>query len=254
MSQLQKKIQRIQRRESPRGFGFGQTTREQPAAMLLAAIVSDAATAKAATEAGADVVLFQGAATQAVAPAIRELDGAKVTAGALVDTLDEGGATALREAGCDFAISTLEGTASAAVNTDEMGQVIVVTAEIDDTTLRALAPLGLDALFVEQPLATMTLKDQLALVRLASFASTPLVVTVAADATPGELRVLRDSGTAMVVAPAGTGPDGLKALHKALREIPAPRRGRRENQEIALVPSMAAASHDHDDDDDGDDD
>ncbi|MCK9520189.1 MAG: hypothetical protein M0R74_14370 [Dehalococcoidia bacterium] len=246
MSQLQKKIQRIQRRENSRGFGFGQAAREQPAAMLLGAIVNDAATAKAAVEAGADVVLFQGKDAQTVAPAIRELNGEKLTAGAWVETLDESGAASLRDAGCDFAISTLEATSSAAVDTDAMGQVIVVSPEMDDTTLRALGPLSLDALFVERPLTGMTLKDQLALVRLASFASTPLLVSVAAEASPAELRVLRDSGTALVVPPAGTAPDALAKLLQALKDVPAPRRGRRESGEIAIVPSVPSG-HDHDD-------
>ncbi len=253
MSQLQKKIQRIQRRESPRGFGFGQAAREQPPAMLLGALVNDAASAKAAKEAGAEIVLFQAANGQAIAPTIRELDGEKICAGAWVDALDEEGANALREAGCDFVISTLEGTNSAAVDVESMGQVIVASTEMDDTTLRALGPLNLDALFIERPLAAMTLKDQLALVRLASFSSTPLIVTVAADAGPSELRVLRDSGTAMVVPPAGTGPDGLRTLLQALKDVPA-RRPRRDSQDIALVPSLAAAGHNHEDDDDDDED
>jgi len=253
MSQLQKKIQRIQRRESPRGFGFGQTVREQPPAMLLGALVSDAASAKAALEAGAEVVLFQGENGQAIAPVIRELNSDKVCAGAWVNVLDEEGAKALREAGCDFAISTLEGTNSSAVDTEAMGQVIVASAEMDDTTLRALGPLNLDALFIERPLAAMTLKDQLALVRLSSFSATPLIATIAADAAPSELRVLRDSGAAMVVPPAGTSPDGLRALLQALREVPV-RKARSNGPEIAIVPSLAAAGHNHDDEDDDDDD
>ncbi|MGE5596328.1 MAG: hypothetical protein ACM3S1_09890 [Hyphomicrobiales bacterium] len=256
MSQLQKKIGRIQRRESPRGIGFGSVVRDQPRGMLLAVIVNDKASATAAVNAGADAVIFKGANGQAVAKALGGLDTKAVTAGAWVDTLDDAGAKALREAGCDFAISTLETTASTAVDVEEMGQVIKVAEDIDDTTLRALGPLSLDALYIERPAAAMTLAGQLSLVRLASFSNTPLTVPVTADAQVSELRVLRDSGTVMVVAPAGTGAEAIKTLVENLKSLPAPKRSRRDGQEMALVPSIASAGQEHEDDDgdgDGDD-
>lgn len=252
MSQLQKKIGRIQRRESPRSMGFGQVVREQPRGMLLGVLVADAAAATAAVDAGADVVVLRAADAAAVAAQLKKVDAAKVTAGAWVDTLDEAGAASLREASCDFAISTLDGTAATAVDTEAMGQVIVANESMDDTTLRALGPLGLDCLLVERQAGVATLAGQLALVRIASFASTPLIVTVAAGASPAELRVLRDSGTAMVLLPAATAAGAIGEMVERLKAIPAPRRGRKETNDIAIVPASAAATHDHEDDD-GDD-
>lgn len=253
MSQLQKKIARVQRRESTRGLGFGQMARERPQAMLLGVVVSDAGAANTAAEAGADIVIFQGANGAAVAEVIRELDPKKVTAGAWLEALDEAGAEVLRDAKCDFVISKLESTASAAVDSEEMGQVIQIEESIDDTTLRALGPLGLDALLVERSAGPMTLAGQLGLVRLAAFAGTPLIVTTAQDASEGELRVLRDSGAAMVMLEAGTGPDAIAGMVERLKAVPAPRRGRRENADLAIVPSTAAASHDHEEPDEDDD-
>ena len=57
MSQLQKRIHKIQRREGP-GIGFGRVTREQPRAMALIATARNAAEAQAALDAGADAVLL----------------------------------------------------------------------------------------------------------------------------------------------------------------------------------------------------
>lgn len=249
MSELQKKIARIMRREGP-AIGFGARTRETPRAMLLAATASNEATARAAVEAGADAVILKGDSASALVKTIGALTKDKITTGVWMATLDEPGADALAGAGCDFVISTLDGTASAAVNTERMGQLLVASETFDDTTLRSLGPLGLDGLFIDRHGGAMTLKDQLALVRLASFSSTQLVVTVNANASVSDLRVLRDSGTAAIVAPEGARDEDIKALNEALRAVPAPKKGK-EGREIALVPSVANA---HNDEEEGDDD
>lgn len=77
-----------------------------------------------------------------------------------------------------------EGTEATAVDTDRMGHVAVASSALDDTTLRSLAPLGLDGLYVTRTPGNMTLATQLQLVRIASFASAPLLVNV----TPGSAR------------------------------------------------------------------
>ncbi|MCC6418556.1 MAG: hypothetical protein IT429_10000 [Gemmataceae bacterium] len=241
MSDLQKRIGRVQRREGPR-IGFGAVTREQPRAMLLGVSVADAEAARAAVAAGADAVIVRGdvESAAAVLGALRE---EKLCAGAHVETLDDTGAERLRAAGCDFVVSTLEGTAATAVDADKMGQVLAMSPDADDNTLRAVGSLGLDALFVDRAGLPTTLRGQLELVRLASFSGTPLLVTVAASATPAELRVLRDSGGVMIVPPEGSTAEELQALVARLKAVPAPKRMRRDGQEMALVPSLPHAAH-----------
>ena len=235
MSRLSKKITRIQRREGG-GFGFGLAHREQPRAMLLGVFTSDVNGITQAATAGADVIIVSG---KNAAKAIKDAAAKDVAVGAQVDALDGANADALHEAGCDFVVSTLAATDATAVDTDRMGQVISPDGTLDDTTLRALGPMGLDAIFVAHDGGAMTLLQQLELVRVASFASTPLMVTVAADAPIGELRVLRDSGTAVVVAPEGTSADALTELGERLRQIPTPKRGRDNGRDMAIVPAMS---------------
>ena len=254
MSQLQKRIQRLQRRDGP-AIGFGRISREQPRAMALVATATDAAGAKAALDAEADAVVVEAGSAADAARAMEGLATEKVAVGALLPSLSESDVEALRNVKCDFVVSPLDTTDSAAVDNEKNGQVVMASLEMEDNTLRALGPLGLDGLFVKRTGGAMTLGQQLGLVRLATFASTGLIVTVDANATVGELRVLRDSGAFAVVAPAGTSADGLKALSDALKAVPAPKRGRREGADIAIVPSAAAVGDDHEhDDDDGDDD
>ncbi len=253
MSELQKKISKAQKREAQGGLGFGNVRRELPRAMVLAARVATAQEAEAATAAGADCVIFSGLAAAAAAAAIKPL--AKVCAGAQVAALDEGGAQALVAAGCDFVISPLDTTDAMAVDPEKLGHVLEAPADASDTLLRALAPFGLDALYVDGPHTSMTMAARLELVRLSSFSSSALMAPVGAGVAMNALRVLRDSGVGVVVAPAGATAAELTALSEALKAIPAPKR-ERHGGDIAMVPATRAASGagDEDDEDDDDDD
>jgi hypothetical protein len=254
MSQLQKAITRTQRREVSGGLGFGQARKEQPKAMLAGVAASDEAAARAMLAAGADLVLIRAKDAAGALKALKSVAMDKSCVGVQVSALDAAGAEALHKAHCDFVISPLESTAAAALDPEMMGHVLVGSATLEDTTLRALGPLGLDALYVDLDAGAMTLASQLALVRLSSFSSTALLVAVNADTPVGELRVLRDSGVVAVIAPEGTTVNQLEALISNLKAVPAPKKNKREGNEMAIVPSMASkASDDEEDDDDGED-
>lgn len=231
-------------------MGFGQSARETPRAMLAGIIVNDAGPAKEMLAQGADFVLVRAKDAATAAQRIEKTGGEKVALGALLTELDEAGADALKTAGCDFVVSPLESTAAEAVDTDRMGHAVTVNRETDDNTLRALGPLGLDSLYVERTAGAMTMAERLDLVRLATFASTPLLVPVGTDAGIAELRVLRDSGVAGVVAPEGTTKEQFQKLIEALKAVPAPKRARREGADMAIVPSIAAGRDEEGDDDD----
>lgn len=98
------------------------------------------------------------------------------------------------------------------------------------------------------------LANQLGLVRLATFASTPLLATVPAKASVAELRVLRDSGAGGVIAPENASAAELKTLVKALIAVPAPKKARRDGAEMAIVPSSAAGHADQGEEEEEEDD
>jgi 2-keto-3-deoxy-6-phosphogluconate aldolase len=248
MSQLQKIIARIQRREGP-AIGFGRVSREKPRAMALVATVRSSADARAALDAGADAVLFVAGSASLAVEQLREVAGPKVAAGVSLPVLSVADAELLRNAGCDFVVSPLETTDSAAVDVEKMGHLVAASESIEDNTLRALGPLGLDGLFVKRTHGPMKLSEQLGLVRLSSFSATGLVVTVDLAASPADLRVLRDSGVVAIVAPEGATAADIASLDERLRAVPAPRKPRSDSTQVALVPSLVGG-HDHDEEDD----
>ena len=251
MSQLQKRIQKIQRREGP-SIGFARVSREQPRAMALIALARSGDEARAALDAGADGVILEAGSAGDAASAMAGVATDKVAVGALLPSLSESDAEGLRKAACDFVISPLDATDSAAVDTEKMGQAVVASLDMDDNTLRALGPLGLDGLFIPRSGGAMTLAQQLGLVRVASFAQTGLIVTVDTGASASELRVLRDSGCMAVVAPVGASAEALTTLSETLKAVPAPRRGKREGNDIAIVPASRAGGEEEHEHDDGD--
>jgi hypothetical protein len=247
MSELQKRIARVVRHEG-NSFGFGARQREQPRALVLAALAANAKAAKAALDGGADAVIVRAEDATTAAAALQGLQ--KACAGAWLPGLDAAGAEALAAAGCDFVVSPLETTAAAAVNTDRMGHIVLAPASLSEAVLRALPPLGLDGLLVEAPTDALTLAGQLELVRLASFSGCPLLVMVQPGVEAASLRVLRDSGVVAVIAPADAKAGDLAALNEALRALP-PRR-RRDTRDIALVPSVAGHHHEDGEEDEPD--
>jgi len=252
MSQLQKTIAKLQRRDGP-AIGFGPVSREQPKAMALIARVRSSAEASAALEAGADAILFHFGDAATAARALEGFAAPKLAAGVLLDALSEADAETLRGAGCDFVVSPLETTDSGAVDNEKMGHVVIASESLEDNILRSLGPLGLDGLYVERPQGAMKLAGQLGLVRIASFAGTGIIATVDAGASVSDLRVLRDSGVVAVVAPASSSPADLAEIITRLKAVPPPRKSRREGAgDMALVPSLKVApdeeeEHEHED-------
>ena len=249
MTQLQKAIAKLQRGTAS-GFGFTRVKRETPRTLLLAVEVNDAKAAKAAIEAGADFFIALGANAAATITGTAAND----RAAARVDALDDATAAALTSAGAIFVACEPANAQASAIDTDALGFVAIVDAAIDEQTLRALAGLGLDGLATLTGATPETLADQLQLVRLAQLGGAPVLSPVKPGATMAQLRVLRDSGVALVVAGVDSSSADVAALVAAIKALP-PRKKKGDGGDIAMVPSMGARhEEEHEHEDDGDDD
>jgi len=121
--------------------------------------------------------------------------------------------------------------------------------DLNDTHLRLVGDLGLDALVIAATDVPLTIERLLTVRRLSSLARTPLLANAKPDIDSKSLELLRDSGVAGVVLDdAGK----LAALKKRIAALP-PRGRRKETHTDALIPAQATTPHDHDEDDDYDD-
>lgn len=246
MSKLTDRIRRASRVE-PAPLGFAPAARKVPASTMVVAIrlaANEAGKIGDAANKGATVVILDGSAEK-----LRE---AKATGDAIIglklEKPDRKEAAAAREAGADFLLID-EATLAETLLDDKIGFVMSVSSDLEDTRLRLLSDLNLDALLVAAPEPPVTVARVLDLRRVAGLGHAPLLVEVQPDIDASTLQILRESGATGVVIPAA----GIAKLPELLERIASlPVRGRRKEEHAdALVP---AQSHGHDDDYDDDDD
>ncbi len=231
--------------KTPAGFGFAALSRQPKARhILVVAEASDAAGAKAAVDAGADAVVFTGASSE-VSAAVKS--AGRPVAVWLLDA-DRSSVQAAHEAGADFFVFDDGRAHASSMAVEEIGRVLVLGADQEEQRLKSIAGVDLDALLVTGDPGALTVRDLLALRRVAGYAGAPLLV--ASEQVPGveALEAWRDAGAAAVLVRGGEGV--VREVVAAADAVPAPRKRRNEG----VIPSIGLqgptpAEHDHEVDD-----
>lgn len=247
MSKLSDRIRKTNHTE-PAPMGFAPIARTSSPTMLtlVRLAAGDAAKAADAAAKGADGVIVDGLEPKKLKGQDGKANG--VVFGVRLQKAERNIVLSLKEAGADFAVVDIASAAADALLEENIGYVLLVPAEADDTRLRLIADLGVDALLVQAPAQPVTVEGMLELRRIAALSRTPLLADVPADADATLLQILRDSGVAGVVIE-GSALGKLASLRERIAALPA--RGRRQEAHAdATVP--AQASHDHGEDDDED--
>lgn len=247
MSKLSDLIRKASRPEpAPLGFG-AHAARSKTASLLVIVRLSsgDANKADEASKKGADAVIIDGGDAGKLKDAAGESSAAVL--GARPDKADRKTVSALRDAGADFVILDPDSAPAEATLEEKIGFVLDHRNEVDDTALRLLGELGLDALVIPSPPERLTLAELLKLRRLAALTRVPLITPVKPDAEPGYLQALRDSGVAGVIVESSA--IGKLADLKARIES-LPLRGRRREERAEPLLPAAAPGHDEDFEDD----
>ncbi len=238
MSKLREALQQKRRGEG-RLLGFGTAARAKHRALLLGTLADSTSEAAEGLAAGADFATVRAVDTDAAAAA----GGLAGLAGADFASLTVADIASLGDAGVDFVIAVPETTAAEIVEGD-LGLVLAADEAWDDTRLRALAPLALDAVLVRTPVEGLTLARRISLARVAILCAAPLLVTVTPAARSAELAALRESGAGGVVVAGDTPASELAQLIEQIEAIPtrSPRRG--GEGDFAIVPAASATTDD----------
>ncbi len=244
MSKLSQKIRAAGRAE-PAPLGFASAAARAAQDSLLCGVrLGDPARAAGAASKGADFVILEDV-TRSKVKGISKVDASVGVAG----DFDAEDVKALVKASVDFVVLAGPGAGAAPLADDSIGRVMALGEDLDDTHLRLLGDLGLDAIVIAAPTSPLTVERLLAVRRLSALARTPLLANAGPNIDEKSLELLRDSGVAGIVL---EDPGKLAALKKRIATLPA--RGRRkENHTDALIPAQATAGHDHGEDDDFDD-
>jgi len=246
MSKLSQRISRVARYESgPLGFGaIANRKSEQTMLLVVRLAANDARRIADLAKVGVDIALIDSPGTQKLP------DAGELIAGGVITSGDSTIAASLREAGFDFLVLEPESVQADVLQDEQLGFVFAMSPAAEDSELRLLESLTLDALLLPAVKAPLTVKQQLELRRVALLAHKPLLVTLPDVIAGPQLRSLRDSGVIGVVVD-GKADKTIAGVRKAIDEMP-PRRQRREERTTALLPSMGfrSAPEEHDDEDD----
>ena len=228
---------------TPAGFSFGAHATARH--ILVVAEAADAVGAGAAVEAGVDAVLLRRADA---------LGGtrAKGVAGLWLEAADAAAVTQARDDGADFFVFDDGRAAASALTPTEIGRVLVLGPDQDAERLRTVAALDLDAVLVEAVPGPLTVRDQLALRRVAMLTGAPLLIAAAGEPDTASLTAWRDAGALAVLVTGDAA--ALRRAVAAADAVPAPPRRDQREGGLPLVGTPAGGGHHHHDDDDDDDD
>ena len=256
MSKLAERIRRtLQANSKP--MGFAAAARAPNPSLLLAASFSAPAADRAAKALaqGADTCLFAvgDVKSSELEAMVKAMGDAPL--GIWPQRLDRQVVEKLSGSGVDYVVFNPEAAAATALLESDLGYVLAHEGDLADIYVRTLQALPLDAVFLRHWQSPLTVRGQMELIRIASLANRPLMLTVAPEIEPKELESLRDSGVVIAAVDGdqkGT-LEAMPALRKAVEALPA-RRHRREERPEALVPRAepAASSADEEEEDEDD--
>ena len=237
MSKLRERLRGAMRRGGgPLGFGSPGRNAGARRHLVVMTAVADAEAARAAAEAGADALLFEGA-LDGLAAAVQAAPDVPV--GCRVDAATAADAKRVADAGADFFVFDDARTDAAALLDRRLGHVLQLPeAAPDDDYLRLLQPLDLDALLLPVGAVEMTVREQLQTRRIAQLAWKPLIVPVDPSASAALLEIWRNAGAPIVLVSRDDAPRVAQLLETATA-VPPPHEPNDERPH-PLLPRSAA--------------
>lgn len=225
------------------GFGFAAlATQQKPRHILVVAEAADAAAVAAAVEAGVDAVVVRQSDATTLGAA-----GTKAVSGVWLEDADGAAVTAAREAGADFFLFDDGRAAASSLAPTEIGRILLLGPDQEAERLRSVAPLDLDAVIVAAEAGPITVRDQLALRRVAMLTGAPLLIAAGGHPDAANLEAWRDAGALAVLVSGDAA--SIRRVVEAAEAVPAPRK-RDEERSTPFIGAARAAGHSHDDEDD----
>jgi hypothetical protein len=242
MSKLGDAIRRTMRAEAaPMGFG---AARPQPKATMLVGVLARAGTRVE----GADVIVIDapgGLPSAADVKAASEANNGAVI-GVRTNKAEREALAELGKSGLGFLLFDPDSTPAAALLEDEVGFVPALPADPEESYLRSLAPLSLDAFYLDTLPSPLTVARQLELTRIGVLGQHPVIAKVPADAGKSDLECLRAAGVAVLLV---EDVSKVGQLKETVLSLP-PRRARKDERPSMVALPRTQPPHEHEEDDD----
>jgi len=233
MSKFVDRLQGVSKASSaPLGFHTGGGKASQSGLLLIGGLSgTDTGEARILADSGVDagLVLAQGSGLKMVEEMVGAMDG--VPLGVLLGVGDGGKMAGLAKAGCDFVVFDVK-MPIAALQEKNMGRFLKVEAALDYSLFRAMSELDVDGLVVSaEGEGAITFEQLLTYRRLVGLAGKPLVLSLSALTTDGELTGLWKAGIdGIVIHPSSV----LADLKTMVQRLPKRAERQRARPEVVL--------------------
>ena len=236
MSKFVDRLQGVSKASSaPLGFHTGGGKASQSSLLLIGGLSgTDTGEARILADSGVDagLVLAQGSGLKMVEEMVGAMDG--VPLGVLLGAGDGGKMAGLAKAGCDFVVFDVK-MPIAALQEKNMGRFLKVEAALDYSLIRAISELDVDGLVVSvDGEKAITFEQLLTYRRLVGLAGKPLVLSLSALTTDGELAGLWKAGIDGIVIPPSQPASVLADLKTMVQRLPKRAERQRARPEVVL--------------------
>jgi hypothetical protein len=224
-------------------IGFRAVRPAKTPQLLAALLLDDADKLAQAVAAGAGVVILKDAKTEDLEATVQV--AGETPLGVWPQGIDAADTKALIAASVDFIVFEAESTPATALLEEKLGYVLALKdGEDDDTYLRVLESVALDAVLLPDWKGPLTLKKQVELRRIAALARKPLMLPVETSVESGDLECLRDAGVSILLLDGSEAKmlDALPALIETIEALPGPRRHRETTLEVLLPRAVEMAA------------
>lgn len=241
MSKFIDKLNRISRGEpQPIGFMRQQSTSLKPKIQLVASLAQEKAESLTGHVVGADAVLIHIVKPTTGAEALQKISKAlpDIPWGGWLQGKG-GGIKQVNKAGCDFIVFPATDTPLAIIEDAEVGRILEIEPSLSDGLLRATNELPIDAVLVageQKQSRTLTWQDLMLFHRFAGLLNKPLLVSIPAKVTGGELQALWEARVIGVVVELEVGQpqDSLTKLRQVIDKLEFPLTRQHERAEPLL--------------------
>lgn len=252
---MSKLIQRIERlgKDTPAPLGFGAATRRKATpTMVLLASMSDPSAASKLDGVPLDGVVFTpetatGSALAKAATGLKDIPWGAQLQNPTADQVKE-----LVDAGCDFITLTGMATPLEALQNEDLGKFLVVSADLKEEHAHSLEVMPIEGVvYADAVSSPLDLEGLLQLACIRGEIGSCFLLPVSGTLKTWELECLREIGVeGIIVNLESTDVDGLNALAQTIADLP--RRRSRVEFSSATLPRVSARAQAPDDDDDDD--
>jgi hypothetical protein len=238
MSRLLDKFQKAAKSiPQPMGFRTAPTAAPEPGILLIVSVTPDAVkNSDDIGSAGAVLLRGEGANKSGVKKIAEVLPDIPV--GIYLDDADEKEMASLAEAGADFCVFPPSSRVSPTPADKKPGRILEVESSLDDSLLRAVNSLPVDAVLAADTFegGSLSWHELLIFQHLANTMAKPLIVNIPPDVTEGELKALFEAGADGALVEASALKAGsLKKLLELIGKLP-PRSARKRGKIDVFLP------------------